>query len=88
MKGTVARRKRYVAVEALFEEDGRVIPVAIRWDDGRRFPIDEVRDIRRAASLKTGGDGMRYTIRIGSSITYLFFEEPRWFVEERIVEMP
>ena len=88
MKGTVARRKRYVSVEAIFDEDGRMLPTAVRWDDGRRFSIDEVRDVRRAASLKTGGDGMRYTVRIGTNITYLFYEEPRWFVEERIAELP
>ena len=88
VRGTVARRKRYVAVEATFDEEGRMLPTAIHWDHGRRFPIDEVRDVRRAASLKTGGDGMRYTVRIGTNITYLFYEEPRWFVEERIAEMP
>ena len=88
MRGTVARRKRYVAVEATFDEQGRVLPTAICWDDGRRFVVDEVRDVRRAASLKTGGDGMRYTVRIGTAITYLFYEDPRWFVEERIAEMP
>ena len=55
---------------------------------GQVFEIDEVRDVRRAASLKTGGDGMRYTIRIGENMTYLFFEDPRWFVEEKVVEMP
>ena len=60
----------------------------MEWDDGRCFVIDEVRDVRRAASLKTGGDGIRYTIRVGSTITYLFYEQPRWFVEERIAEMP
>ena len=88
VRGTIARRKRYVAVEAYFDEEGRIWPTAVRWDDGRRFAIDEVRDMRRAASLKTGGDGMRYTVRIGETITYLFYEEPRWFVEERIAEMP
>ncbi len=87
-KGIVRRRKRYVAVDAHFDEDGRLLPRAVEWDDGRRFAIDEVRDVRRAASLKTGGDGMRYTVRIGSSVTYLFYEQPRWFVEERVVEMP
>ncbi len=88
VKGIASRTKRYVAVEALFSEEGRVVPKTIIWDDGRRFVVDEVRDVRRAASLKTGGDGIRYTIRVGSTITYLFYEEPRWFVEERIAEMP
>lgn len=86
--GIVHRIKRYVAVVAHHDADGRVMPRSIEWDDGRRFDIDAVLDVRRAASLKTGGDGMRYTIRIGTSITYLFFEDPRWFVEEKVVEMP
>lgn len=86
--GIVHRVKRYVAVVARHDESGCVMPLAVEWDDGRRFEIDEVRDVRRAASLKTGGDGMRYTIRIGENVTYLFFEGPRWFVEEKVVEMP
>lgn len=87
-RGIAGRRKRYVAVDAHFDEDGRLVPRAVEWDDGRLFAIDEVRDVRRAASLKTGGDGIRYTVRIGATITYLFYEQPRWFVEERIAEMP
>jgi len=87
-KGVAHREKRYVAVVARHDENGRVVPLSIEWDDGRVFPIDEVRDVRRAASLKTGGDGMRYTVRVGRNITYLFFEDPRWFVEEKVVELP
>ena len=87
-KGVAHREKRYVAVVARPDEGGRVVPLSIEWDDGRVFPIDEVRDVRRAASLKTGGDGMRYTVRVGRNITYLFFEDPRWFVEEKVVELP
>ena len=88
VRGTMGRRKRYVAVDAHFDEAGRLMPRATEWADGRVFAIDEVRDVRRAASLKTGGDGMRYTVRIGATITYLFYEQPRWFVEERVAEMP
>lgn len=88
MKGIAGRRKRYVAVTAEFSEDGKVRPRSITWDDGRRFEIDEVRSVRRAASLKTGGDGLRYTVRIGQTVTHLFFEDPRWFVEEKVLEMP
>ena len=35
------------------------------------------------ASLKAGGCGIRYTIRIGARDTYLFDEDGRWFVEMR-----
>ncbi len=87
-KGIIRREKRYVSVEARFDEDGRVMPTAVIWENGQRFPIDRVMNVRRAASLKTGGDGMRYTVRIGENVTYLFFEDPRWFVEEKVVEMP
>ncbi len=86
--GIAHRVKRYVAVVAHHDESGQVMPCRIEWDDGRKFDIDAVMDARRAASLKTGGDGMRYTIRIGESITYLFYENPRWFVEEKVVELP
>ena len=88
MRGINHREKRNVAVNADFSADGALKPVAVTWDDGRTFPIDRVLDVRRASSLKTGGDGMRYTVRVGSTTTYLFFEDPRWFVEEKVADMP
>lgn len=87
-RGITRREKRYVQVNATFSADGRVTPNAIEWEDGRTFHIDRVQDVRRAASLKTGGDGIRYTIRIGETVTYLYYEDPSWFVEEKVVEMP
>ena len=75
-------RKVYVPVEALFDADGRVLPRTLIWEDGRRLEIDRVLDIRRAASLKAGGVGLRYLIRIGSHQTYMWLEDNnRWFVE-------
>ena len=46
--------------------------------------IDRVLDVRRAASLKAGGMGIRYTVRINGKQSYLFYEEPRWFVEAKV----
>ncbi len=71
--------KVYVAVDARFEPDGRLTPTAVIWEDQRRYEIDRVLDVRRAASLKAGGSGIRYTVRIGHTETYLFLEEDRWF---------
>lgn len=68
-------------VTAKFDKDGNITPLSIIWEDGTLFEIDQVLGIRRAASLKAGGQGIRYTIRIGSNRTYLFYEEPHWFVE-------
>ena len=75
--------KTYVSVEVLFDEAAQMIPRAVQWEDGRVFTIDKVLDVRPAASLKAGGQGMRYTCRIRGKETYLFYENPRWFVERR-----
>lgn len=77
--------KRYVDVVARFDTDGKIIPVKLLWHDGTVFYIDRVLDIRRAASLKAGGAGIRYTCRINNRETYLFLEENKWFVEEIVL---
>ena len=86
MKGIESRKKRYVDVVALHREDGSVRPLSIVWEDGRRFKVERILDTRRAASLKVGGTGMRYLVRIQNKDTFLFFEDPRWFVEEVVPE--
>ena len=73
--------KQYISVTAVFDRDGNIIPRCINWDDGRRFDIDRVTDVRYAASLKAGGAGIRYTCRIRNQEKYLFLEENRWFIE-------
>jgi len=74
--------KKIVEVTAKFELGGRVMPLEIIWEDGRRFEIDRVLEIRRAASLKAGGTGIRYKCMICGHERYLFLEEnSSWFVE-------
>lgn len=73
--------KTYVAVEVLFDVEGIMHPTCVIWEDGRRFEITSVSDVRRAASLKAGGTGIRYRCHIGHKDTYLYFEDPKWFVE-------
>ena len=74
-------RKVFVEVNVKFDSEGSMIPLSITWEDGRLFEIDKVTDIRKAASLKAGGIGVRYTIMTNRKQTYLGYEEPRWFVE-------
>ena len=74
--------KIYVDVLAEFSKEGRVIPKEIIWDDGRHFTIDRIKDARRAASLKAGGVGIRYTCVIMGREKYLYYEDNNlWFVE-------
>lgn len=73
--------KQFVSVEAKFDTDGNLLPLCICWEDGRKFEIDRITDIRYAASLKSGGTGLRYTCRIRNQMRYLFLDENRWFIE-------
>lgn len=84
--------KVYVAVKADFNEEGIMLPREITWEDGRKYEIDRVLDIRQAVARKAGGQGDRYTVRIGGQQSFLFFERNtnlsganigRWFVERR-----
>ena len=62
------------------KKDGRAMPKTIVWDDGRKFNIDKILDIRRAACQSVGGVGDRYTCRIQGQESYLWYEKGRWFV--------
>ena len=84
--------KVYVAVKADFNEDGLMLPREITWEDGEKYKIDRVTDIRQAPAIKAGGQGDRYTVMISGHQSYLFFERSanltgnnigRWFVERR-----
>lgn len=82
-------RRVYVEVVAKFDLNGNLLPVEIIWTDGRRFEIDRVLDVRQAASLKAGGQGDRYTVRVCGRRRFLFFERSadlsgrnvgKWFI--------
>ena len=75
-------RKTYVEVLCRIDVDGQVTPLSIIWRDGRTFPIDRVEEAIRRASARVGGTGVRYRVSINGRDKYLFFEDPRWFVEE------
>lgn len=74
-------RKVFVEVVARFDTEGNITPLSIKWEDGTVYEIDKVLDKRRAASLKAGGLGIRYTCRILNQQSYLYYEDPKWFVE-------
>ena len=79
--------KVYVDVTERRTKEGRLIPLNITWEDGVQYKIDRVIDARPAASLKAGGSGMRYTVRIRGRETNMFLEEvageARWFIERK-----
>ena len=80
-------QKVYVAVNEDRLEDGTLRPISFVWEDGRRYAVDRILDVRPAASLKAGGCGMRYTVTIQGRQRYMFLEEDhgvdRWFMERK-----
>ena len=72
--------KKYVEVTAHHNAQGFVRPLILWWDDGRKYEIDRVLDVRRAASLKAGVIGIRYTCRILGKERYLYLDEDKWYV--------
>jgi hypothetical protein len=76
-------RKVYVDVTLKQNKYGEIIPLSVTWEDGRKYEIDRVVDVRRAASTKVGGNGVRFTVRILGRETYLFDDGERWFVEAK-----
>ena len=76
--------KVYVNVTAEFTNDGRLIPKSFIWKDGHICEIQKVTDIRREASLKAGGVGMRYTCIVDGLESHLYYEDNNlWFMKER-----
>lgn len=72
--------KHYTDVKVLFDREGRLTPLSMTYDDNE-FEIDRVCDVRPAASMKSGGAGIRYTCYVDGKRTYLFLEENKWFFE-------
>ncbi len=75
--------KHYTKVKAEFDTDGRIMPLSMTYED-EEMEIDRVLDVRPAASLKSGGAGIRYTCMIEGVRTYLFLEETKWFFEPAV----
>ena len=75
--------KIYVDVTAEFSKDGILTPKSFVWEDGSVYEIQRIKDVRRAASLKAGGVGQRYTCVVGGREVYLFYEDNNmWFMEK------
>ena len=78
-----AVKKKYNSIHVQINVNGTIQPFCVLLEDGRKYDIDKVKGKCRAASLRAGGCGIRYTIRIGAQDTYLFDEDGRRFVEMR-----
>lgn len=74
--------KQYVDVIAYHDQYDHVTPLYIVWENHIKYSVDKVLKIERAASLKYGGVGLRYTVRIHGQMRWLYYENPKWFIEK------
>ena len=51
---TISPYKAYVEVIADFSADGRMKPLRLIWEDGRKYDVDRILRVDRCASLKIG----------------------------------
>lgn len=77
-------KKVYVEMIAKINPEGKIKPLEVEWQDGRRYKIERVLDERLAPPDNTGGYlTKKYKVLIGGREKALFFETKsgRWFVE-------
>ena len=73
--------RKNVTVITKMQTDGLVIPLYLIWENGEKFAIDKILDIRKKASTKGGGLGLRYTCRFGNQERFIWLDGYVWFVE-------
>lgn len=74
--------KNEIAVVALHPKSKQLIPLFVVWDNGVKYSVDRIIRVERAASLKSGGIGLRYRVLIHGHQRYLYYENPGWFIEK------
>ena len=79
--GQYLNMRKNITMIAKMQDDGKIIPLTIMWENGKTFNIDKVLDIRKKASTKGGGKGLRYTCKILGQERFLWLDDNIWFVE-------
>lgn len=73
--------RRDITVIAIMNVTGQVIPLSLIWTDGTKYEIDRVLDIKKQASTKGGGLGLRYTVSIKGKQKYMWLDGNTWYIE-------
>lgn len=72
-------QKKYVSVNAEVDTDGVIRPLLIRWHDGRQWEVTKV--LHTCTASHDEFEGVRYTVKIGRAVRYLYREGQRWYVD-------
>ena len=77
--------RKNISVICKLDKNGKVTPLNIIWENPDEtesiFEIDKVIAIDKKASLKGGGMGLRYTLKIKGQVKYIWLDGYFWFIE-------
>lgn len=79
--------KVYVAMILRVDTDGNTKPVEIEWENGVRYLITKIVDVRQAPPRYVGSSQtIRYTVKVAGREKELFYESfsKKWFIEKLI----
>ena len=79
--------KHYLTMIVRVEQEGNIKPVAIEWEDGRKFSVDKIVSIMNAPPVHVGAlPTQKYDVIIEGRHRVLYREctSGRWFVERQI----
>ncbi len=79
--------KHYLTMIIRVDTGGNIKPVAIEWEDGRKFSVDKVLSIINAPPVHIGGlPTQKYDVIVEGRRKFLYREcaTGKWFVERRI----
>lgn len=71
-------QKQYVNVNIRVDADGVMQPNRIVWSDGRQWDIARV--LHTCTSAHNEFEGIRYTVKIGRAVKYLYRDSQGWYV--------
>lgn len=85
--GMAVYNKVYVAMILRVDMDGKMKPIEVEWENGERFLITKIVDVRQAPPQHVGsGPTIRYTVKISGRAKEIFYESfnNKWFVEKLV----
>lgn len=63
----------FIDVDVTFSSDGEMIPTAVYSEEGERFEIDRITDVRTSYQSDLGRTSEKYTIWVEGRRSYLFY---------------
>ena len=78
--------KIYVCVAVEFSAEGKMKPLYIEWENGRRYYVDRVGEVKYAPAHVGAEIPVRFACEISGFKRYLYYEDTlkKWFVEKEI----